>query len=242
MKQRRNRILLIAATALLLVAAVIAGVTLHDRAAAAPQATAEAAPTAQNEPAPTEAPTETDAPEESAAPDPSAEPETSAPPEASAAPKASDAPEGGESPAPAETPKAAETPAPTPEAKTVTVTIVCHTALASGKLPDAVRAVLPAGGVLLQRTVALEPGDTAWSVTQRACRDAHVSLEASFAAAQGAVYVEGIGNLYEFDCGQGSGWIYKVNGAAPGHGCDSQPLQAGDTLLWAYTCDYGNDV
>ena len=28
-------------------------------------------------------------------------------------------------------------------------------------------------------------------------------------------YVEGIGNLYEFDCGSESGWMYKVNGWFP---------------------------
>ena len=74
------------------------------------------------------------------------------------------------------------------------------------------------------------------------CREAGVSLEANYAAGQGAVYVEGIGQLYEFDCGEGSGWIYKVNGAAPGVGCDAYPLKAGDAVVWAYTCNYGNDV
>ena len=227
MKNRRTRIIVIAVLALLLVAAVVAGVMLHDRAAAEPTPSAPAAQTPppipdQGTPPPTEMPEESDTPEQS-------------PP-----------PEETEPPAPAETPAATETPAPTPtptpEAQTVTVTIVCYNALKSDALPDGVRAVLPAGGVLLQRTVTLEPGDTVWSVTQRVCREAGVSVEASFAAAQGAVYVEGIGQLYEFDCGEGSGWIYKVNGVAPGRGCDGYELHAGDTLLWAYTCNYGNDV
>ncbi len=34
-------------------------------------------------------------------------------------------------------------------------------------------------------------------------------------------YVEGIGNLYEFDCGKESGWMYKVNGRFPNYGCSS---------------------
>ena len=214
--KRNHRVILIAALALLLVAAIAVGVTLHDR---APET--DPAPSAALTPQPipdkgTPPPEET--PQESAAPD-----ET-------------------ETPEPSETPEPTETPAPTPEAQTVTVTIVCHTALQSDKLPEGVRAVLPAGGVLVQRTVALQQGDTVWTVTQRACREAGVSLEANYAAGQGAVYVEGIGQLYEFDCGEGSGWIYKVNGAAPGVGCDAYPLKAGDAVVWAYTCNYGNDV
>lgn len=232
MKNRRTRILVSAALLLLLVAGVIALVTIHDRAAIPQQSLAAEAPAAA--PAPSEAPPETEPPEETS------------PPEASTAPESSAAPGQDEriapTAAPASTTAPTPEPTPTPEVQTVTITIVCHTALQSAELSDDVRAVLPAGGVLLQRTVTLEAGDTAWSVTQRACRDAGVSLEASFAAAQGAVYVEGIGHLYEFDCGQGSGWIYKVNGVAPGHGCDSCPLKAGDSLLWTYTCDYGNDV
>lgn len=226
MKNRRNRIIAIAILALLLVAAVAAGVTLRDRVAAEPPAAASAAPKETRTPAPETEPEETALPEESDAPEETDEPEESA------------------SPAPDEKPEEtpAPTPTPTPAAQTVTVSIVCYNALQSAALPDGVRAVLPAGGVLLQRTVTLEQGDTVWSVTQRACREAGMSIESTYAAAQSAVYVEGIGQLYEFDCGEGSGWIYKVNGTAPGRGCDGVTLNPGDNLVWAYTCNYGNDV
>lgn len=30
-----------------------------------------------------------------------------------------------------------------------------------------------------------------------------------------SAYIEGINNLYEFDCGELSGWMYKVNGLVP---------------------------
>ena len=52
-------------------------------------------------------------------------------------------------------------PTPTPKPETVTITIECHTALASDALGDAVRAVLPESGVILAVTeVPLETGDT----------------------------------------------------------------------------------
>lgn len=218
MKNRKTRVALIAALVLLLVAAAVVGVTLHDRAEQAPKETPAARLTPQPIP-------------DKGTPPPSDGPEAAEPAET---------PE--ESAAPTETPAPSETPTPTPEAQTVTITIVCTNALRSDALPEGVRALLPAGGVLLQRTVTLEAGDTVWSVTQRACAAAGLSVETTYAAAQSAVYVEGIGQLYEFDCGQGSGWIYKVNGASPGVGCDSCTLHAGDSITWAYTCDYGNDV
>ncbi len=40
-------------------------------------------------------------------------------------------------------------------------------------------------------------------------------------------YVEGIGNLYEFDCGSESGWMCKVNGWFPNYGCSSYTLSDG---------------
>jgi len=56
-------------------------------------------------------------------------------------------------------------------------------------------------------------------------------------------YIEGIGNLYEFDCGPESGWMYKVNGWFPNFGCSSYPLSDGDNIVWCYTCNgLGADV
>lgn len=56
-------------------------------------------------------------------------------------------------------------------------------------------------------------------------------------------YIEGINHLYEFDCGNESGWMYKVNGWFPNYGCSSYTLQGGDTIVWCYTCNgLGADV
>ncbi len=50
------------------------------------------------------------------------------------------------------------------------------------------------------------------------------------------------GNLYEFDCGELSGWMYSVNGVWPDYGCSGYTLHDGDTVVWSYTCDLGRDV
>lgn len=57
-----------------------------------------------------------------------------------------------------------------------------------------------------------------------------------------SAYIEGIGNLYEFDCGELSGWMYSVNGVWPDYGCSGYTLHDGDTVVWSYTCDLGRDV
>ena len=53
----------------------------------------------------------------------------------------------------------------------------------------------------------------------------------------GSYYIEGINNLYEFDCGNQSGWMYKVNGWFPNYGCSSYNLKDGDSIVWAFTCN-----
>ena len=58
----------------------------------------------------------------------------------------------------------------------------------------------------------------------------------------GGQYIEGINNLYEFDVGNTSGWMYKVNGWFPNYGCSRYQLQNGDVIEWVYTCDLGDDV
>ena len=51
-----------------------------------------------------------------------------------------------------------------------------------------------------------------------------------------SVYIEGINNIYEFDCGELSGWLYKVNNESPGVGCSLYKLKDGDVVEWIYTC------
>ena len=72
--------------------------------------------------------------------------------------------------------------------------------------------LIPSDGVLLQTEVVLEEGDTAYDVLERAAREANMHLESSVTPGYRSVYIEGIANLYEFDCGSLSGWIYFVNG------------------------------
>ncbi len=57
-----------------------------------------------------------------------------------------------------------------------------------------------------------------------------------------SAYIEGIANVYEFDRGQGSGWMYRINGVFPDRGAGAINVQDGDVIEWLYTTDLGKDL
>ena len=68
-------------------------------------------------------------------------------------------------------------------------------------------------------------------------------LEYSWTPMYDSYYIQGINNLYEFDCGAQSGWMYKVNGWFPNYGCSKYTLEDGDDIVWCFTCNgLGADV
>ena len=81
-----------------------------------------------------------------------------------------------------------------------------------------------------------------FDVLKRTCRANGIQMEFSMAPAYGTAYIEGIGNLYEFDGGPLSGWMYSVNGVFPNYGCAAYTLKEGDVVAWRYTCDLGGDI
>ncbi len=58
----------------------------------------------------------------------------------------------------------------------------------------------------------------------------------------GTAYVDGIGNLFEKDCGKKSGWMYTVDGDLPMLGVDEFDLKGGENIVFMYTCNNGKDV
>ena len=74
------------------------------------------------------------------------------------------------------------------------------------------------------------------------CRENKLHMEFSMTPIYNSAYIEGIGNLYEFDCGETSGWMYKVNDWFPNYGCSRYQLQNGDVVEWEYTCELGKDI
>ena len=143
-----------------------------------------------------------------------------------------------------ETPSSGQNTQPEEQATTCSISIVCSTVLDHlDWLTPGKEDILPAGGVMLSATqVEPQEGETVFSLLQRITRENGIPMEASFTPGTGSAYVEGIGNLYEFDCGQRSGWLYFVNGISPGYSCSEYTLKPGDRVEWIYTCDLGQDV
>lgn len=131
-----------------------------------------------------------------------------------------------------------------PEVSRCTISISCAAILNHMDWLDPDKAELvPADGWLLPATQAeFHEGESVFDVLRRVCRDKGLHMEFSNTPMYNSAYIEGIGNLYEFDCGEQSGWMYAVNGWYPNYGCSRYALKDGDTVTWVYTCDYGKDV
>lgn len=119
-----------------------------------------------------------------------------------------------------------------------TISISCATAV--GK---ELTASVPADGMILaETTVGFTEGESVFDVLCRVTRENKIHMEFVNTPIYNSAYIEGIGNLYEYDLGPLSGWMYRVNGVFPDYGCSGFTLSAGDRIEWVYTCDLGKDV
>lgn len=80
--------------------------------------------------------------------------------------------------------------------------------------------------------------ETAYSLLQRTGLDIQATTDHQY----GGVYVVSIEGLGEFDAGNQSGWMYKVNGTFPDYSASLYSVSSGDYVEWVYTRDLGNDV
>lgn len=127
---------------------------------------------------------------------------------------------------------------------TCTLEVRCDTLLDKmDQLPEGKAALVPQDGTLLPVTqVEFTGGSSVFDVFRQTLRGEKLHFEYVDASAYDSVYIEGIGNLYEYDCGPQSGWMYSVNGVYPGLGCSAYTLADGDVIVFSYTCDLGDDL
>lgn len=124
------------------------------------------------------------------------------------------------------------------------VSIDCKNILSNlSKLKESKKDYVPKDGVILKKTkVTVKAGTSVYDVLYQVCRERKIHLEAAYTPMYGTYYVEGIHQLYEFDCGDLSGWNYLVNGSQPNRGCSKYQVQEGDVIAWRFTCDRGKDL
>ncbi|MBR7070901.1 MAG: DUF4430 domain-containing protein [Clostridia bacterium] len=118
---------------------------------------------------------------------------------------------------------------------TVTVTIRCDT------IQDRSAAHIPENGVFLDaQEIEFEKGSSVYDVLVDTTAQNRIHMESS--GTNQSPYVKGIGNIYEFDYGDLSGWMYFVNGKSPSIGCGEYKVKDGDRIEWLYTCNLGKDI
>ena len=149
-----------------------------------------------------------------------------------------------EAPLPTVTTSSEEEPSQTKIENTCTLSVRCDTIWENTELLDeSLLQVLPPNGVVYaEQTLSFEEGESVFDLLRRTLTENKIHFEFSHTPVYDSVYIEGIANLYEFDCGALSGWMYAVNGTVPSVGISSYPIQNGDTILIWYTCDLGEDL
>ena len=122
--------------------------------------------------------------------------------------------------------------------KFCTLTVRCDDVLKNmDKLHRQKIDLIPSDGMILPREkLILSPGESVFDVLYRTLKDKGIHIEFVDTPMYNSVYVEGIGNLYEFDCGDTSGWTYTVNGESPMHGASQHMVEAGDEIEFVYKC------
>lgn len=140
---------------------------------------------------------------------------------------------------PAAVPSAAPTAAPAEEADNECVLeITCAEVLSHmDQLNEGVKKMIPDGGRIFQGKTVFEEGDTVFDVLKKVCGEQNILLDYTFTPGFATYYIKGINHLYEFDCGDESGWLYSVNGKKPGYGCSQYKLTKGDQVVFYYTCE-----
>ena len=132
----------------------------------------------------------------------------------------------------------------TDEAHSCTLSVRCDSILKNIAWLDPEKTeIVPKDGVIFaERTVTFYEGESVFNLLLREMKKNKIHMEFTNTPIYNSAYIEGIANLYEFDCGELSGWMYKVNGWFPNYGCSRYRLKEGDRVEWVYTCDLGNDV
>lgn len=96
---------------------------------------------------------------------------------------------------------------------------------------------VPKNGIMLDNYKAtLKSKSTVYDLLKKACNDKGITYTAK--DTMYSVYIVGINNIDEKDCGKDSGWMYSVNGSFPNVSADSKRLKDGDKVVFTYTCSY----
>lgn len=123
----------------------------------------------------------------------------------------------------------------TSKVKSCTVSIECTSLLGNTeKLKPGREEYVPKDGYILKNyTYTFEKNKTVFDALEYACEKNSIILNSKPSIY--GIYVAGINNLNERDCGEKSGWKYKVNGVDADRGCGYYKLSGGENIVFYYT-------
>ena len=111
---------------------------------------------------------------------------------------------------------------------TVTLSIRCDV------IADEDNENIPKDGIILDETeFKISENDTVFDIFTEAVQK--YKLHAETTGNKNYAYIKGINNIYEFDYGELSGWLYFVNGESPSIGCGQYKLSDGDIIEFRYS-------
>lgn len=121
---------------------------------------------------------------------------------------------------------------------TCTVTVECKSILDHmDELKEGHEEFVPSDGYIIKNyTYKAKAGYTAYDALKSACNNNDIKLTAQKTSY--GVYISGINNLDEFDCGKQSGWMYSVNGIMPNTTCGNVTVDDGDSIVFTYVCTF----
>ena len=121
---------------------------------------------------------------------------------------------------------------------TCTVTVECKSILDHmDELKEGHEEFVPSDGYIIKNyTYKAKAGYTAYDALKSACNNNDIKLTAQKTSY--GIYISGINNLDEFDCGKQSGWMYSVNGIMPNTTCGNVTVDDGDSIVFTYVCTF----
>lgn len=121
---------------------------------------------------------------------------------------------------------------------TCTVTVECKSILDHmDDLKEGHEEFVPDDGYIIKDyTYKAKKGYTAYDALKGACKRNDIKLTTK--STSYGIYISGINNLDEFDCGKQSGWMYSVNGIMPNTTCGNVSVDDGDSIVFTYVCTF----
>ena len=132
----------------------------------------------------------------------------------------------------------------TQKEKTCILSVRCDTILKNmSHFGKGKEEILPDDGIIFpEQTVVFYEGESVFNLLSREMKKNKIHMEFVSVPLYNSAYIEGIGNIYEYDCGELSGWMYKVNDWFPNYGISRYLIREGDNVQILYTCDLGRDI